>query len=121
MKILLDMNLTPRWVGFLRERGHKAVRWSEVGLASADDLEVLRFAAAQGYLLLTHDLDFGDLLAYSRKASPSVVILREVDLRPEASGERLLQVLAAAAEALKAGAIVVVDSRRVRVRPLPLG
>lgn len=121
MKILLDMNLTPRWVGFLRERGLEAVRWSEVGLASADDLEVLRFAAAQGYLLLTHDLDFGDLLAYNREASPSVVILRGVDLRPEASGERLLQVLAAAAEVLEAGAIVVMDSRRTRVRPLPLG
>jgi predicted nuclease of predicted toxin-antitoxin system len=49
------------------------------------------------------------------------VILRGVDLRPEASGERLLQVLVAAAEVLEAGAIVVVDSRRVRVRPLPLG
>lgn len=52
---------------------------------------------------------------------PSVVILRGVDLRPEASGERLLQVLVAAAEVLEAGAIVVVDSRRIRVRPLPLG
>lgn len=73
MKILLDMNLTPRWVGFLRERGLEAVRWSEVGLTSG----------------------------------------------PEANGERLLQVLAAAAEVLEAGANVVMDSRRVRVRPLP--
>ena len=121
MKILLDMNLTPRWVGFLRERGHQAVRCSEVGLASASDLEVLRFAAAHGYLLLTHDLDFGDLLAYSREAGPSVVILRGVDLRPEASGERLPQVLAAIAKELEAGAIVVMDVRRIRVRPLPLG
>jgi predicted nuclease of predicted toxin-antitoxin system len=121
LKILLDMNLTPRWVGFLRERGHQAVRCSEVGLASASDLEVLRFAAAHGYLLLTHDLDFGDLLAYSREAGPSVVILRGVDLRPEASGERLLQVLAAIAKELEAGAIVVMDVRRIRVRPLPLG
>ena len=77
MKILLDMNLTPRWVGFLRERGYRAVRWSEVGLASANDLEVLRFVAREGYLLLTHDLDFGDLLAYSREARPSVVICGE--------------------------------------------
>ncbi|WP_337871531.1 DUF5615 family PIN-like protein [Meiothermus sp.] len=121
MKILLDMNLTPRWVGFLHERGYQAVRWSEVGLASANDLEVLRFAAREGYLLLTHDLDFGDLLAYSREARPSVVILRGVDLRPEASGEHLLRVLATAVEELETGAIVVMDAQRIRVRPLPLG
>jgi hypothetical protein len=42
-------------------------------------------------------------------------------LRPEASGERLLQVLAAIAKELEAGAIVVMDVRRIRVRPLPLG
>lgn len=121
MKILLDMNLTPRWVGFLQARRIEAVRWSEVGKADADDLEVLRFAATQEYLLLTHDLDFGDLLAYSRETAPSVVILRALDLRPEVSGERLLEVLDAAAAQLEAGAIVIVDSGRTRVRPLPLG
>lgn len=31
MKVLVDMNLTPRWVRFLVASGHEALRWSEVG------------------------------------------------------------------------------------------
>ncbi|WP_245575211.1 DUF5615 family PIN-like protein [Meiothermus rufus] len=91
-----------------------------MGPANASDLEVLRFAASRDYLLLTHDLGFGDLLMYSRETRPSVLILREIDLRPEVSGERLLQVLLAAAEAIAKGAIGIMDASRVRVRLLPL-
>jgi predicted nuclease of predicted toxin-antitoxin system len=31
MKLLLDMNLSPTWVGFLEENGFEAVHWSTVG------------------------------------------------------------------------------------------
>ena len=31
MKVLIDMNLSPEWVGFLEREGHQAIHWSEVG------------------------------------------------------------------------------------------
>jgi predicted nuclease of predicted toxin-antitoxin system len=31
MKILLDMNLSPRWVRFLEQEGFEAAHWSTVG------------------------------------------------------------------------------------------
>ena len=27
MRLLIDMNLTPRWADFLRSAGHDAIRW----------------------------------------------------------------------------------------------
>ena len=30
MQVLVDMNLSPGWVGFLAEAGFEAVHWSEV-------------------------------------------------------------------------------------------
>jgi predicted nuclease of predicted toxin-antitoxin system len=37
MKILIDMNLSPKWAGFLKRTDVEAIHWSEVGLAYAPD------------------------------------------------------------------------------------
>jgi hypothetical protein len=63
MKILIDMNLSPAWVSVLEEAGHTASHWSTIGSLNAPDREVLLWAKANGYLLFTHDLDFGAILA----------------------------------------------------------
>jgi len=34
MKLLVDMNLSPRWVPFLLDAAHEAVHWSTVGKAT---------------------------------------------------------------------------------------
>jgi predicted nuclease of predicted toxin-antitoxin system len=72
-------------------------------------------------VLLTHDQDMGTLLALGKGRRPSVILLRTGDLRPQAVGPRLLAVLKSLEEDLRAGALVVVEDRRVRVRRLPLG
>jgi predicted nuclease of predicted toxin-antitoxin system len=63
MKILIDMNLSPMWVQFLVSHGIEAVHWSSIGEASASDSRILDYAASNGYVVFTHDLDFGMLLA----------------------------------------------------------
>ncbi|MFN2376928.1 MAG: DUF5615 family PIN-like protein [Candidatus Binatia bacterium] len=40
MKILLDKNLSPAWVGFLVAEGIEAVHWSVVGPPNATDREL---------------------------------------------------------------------------------
>jgi predicted nuclease of predicted toxin-antitoxin system len=76
MKLLVDMNLSPLWVPFLAEHGIEAVHWSVVGSVSSPDSEILRYADAGGYVIFTHDLDFGALLARSKTRGPSVIQLR---------------------------------------------
>ena len=62
MKILIDMNLSPKWSEVLSRHGHEAVHWSTIGEFNADDFEIMRWAAENGYIVFTHDLDFAHYL-----------------------------------------------------------
>lgn len=59
MKLLVDMNLSPRWIGVLCDAGIEAMHWLMLGTNSAPDSEIMAYANAHGYVVLTHDLDFG--------------------------------------------------------------
>ena len=59
MKFPIDMNLSPLWVSFLAEKGFTAIHWSTIGEPCAPDSEILDFAAANDWIVFTHDLDFG--------------------------------------------------------------
>ena len=73
MKLLLDMNLSPRWVRTLTDAGFEAQHWSICGKGSAADAEIMAFAKANGYVVVTHDLDFSAILAATGGDKPSVV------------------------------------------------
>ena len=44
VKLLVDMNLSPSWVGRLAGHGLEAVHWSTIGPATAPDVEILTWA-----------------------------------------------------------------------------
>jgi predicted nuclease of predicted toxin-antitoxin system len=44
MKLLVDMNLSPRLCALLSKAGHEAKHWSEIGDPRADDAELLSWA-----------------------------------------------------------------------------
>jgi predicted nuclease of predicted toxin-antitoxin system len=71
MKLLVDMNLSPGWLKLLRDLGWEAEHWSHIGRPNAPDSEVMAYAAAHEYVVLTHDLDFGAILAVTRGEKPS--------------------------------------------------
>ena len=120
MKILIDMNLSPRWVEAFRQRGWAAEHWSVVGDSRAPDAEVLAFARRQGFVLFTHDLDFGAILAAGGGDGPSVIQVRTEDVTPYASADLLCEVLTKHRAMLEAGALIVVQQDRLRIRLLPL-
>jgi predicted nuclease of predicted toxin-antitoxin system len=39
MKLLIDMNLSPRWTAFFAESRIEAIHWSVIGKADAPDIE----------------------------------------------------------------------------------
>jgi predicted nuclease of predicted toxin-antitoxin system len=86
MKFPIDMNLSPLWVSFLPGEGFEAAQRSTIGDIRATDSEILEFAAADGWIVFTHDLDFGMLLAALRVNRPSVVQVRRQDVLPSAIG-----------------------------------
>lgn len=77
------------------------------------------WARANGYVVFTHDLDFGTLLATTRVQGPSVIQVRTQDIMPPSLGSRLVQILRQYEAVLEKGALVTVDEARSRVRILP--
>lgn len=120
MKILVDMNLSPSWLGVFAEAGWEAYHWSKVGNHSAADSEILKWAAESGCIVFTHDLDFGALLASTGHRIPSVIQLRGHETSPSKMGRSVTLALKALAEDLEAGALVTIDATRARARILPL-
>jgi predicted nuclease of predicted toxin-antitoxin system len=78
------------------------------------------WARANGYAVFTHDLDFGTLLALTHADGPSVLQVRGQNILPEHMGPLVIAALRQYEGALAAGAIVVVEEKRSRVRVLPL-
>ncbi|GAC1365192.1 MAG: hypothetical protein NVSMB42_25090 [Herpetosiphon sp.] len=120
MKLLLAMNLSPTWLEFLEQHGYQAVHWSAIGDPRTTDRAIMDWARENSYVVFTHDLDFGAILAVTRGAGPSVVQVRAHDVLPAHLGPLVLAALAQFTEQLAAGALVTVDERAARGRILPL-
>jgi predicted nuclease of predicted toxin-antitoxin system len=120
MKILVDMNLSPGWVPVLERHGWSAAHWSTVGNPRATDPTIMAWARANGYVVFTHDLDFGTLLALTHDSGPSVVQVRAQDTLPAHLESVLVAALTQNQAELESGALVVVDESRSRVRVLPI-
>ncbi len=96
------------------------MHWAEVGKPNDSDETLLIWARENEYVVLTHDLDFGAILAATKAAAPSVLQLRVADISPEASSELLFESLRRFETALENGALVSIDTRRQRARVLPI-
>jgi predicted nuclease of predicted toxin-antitoxin system len=120
MKFLVDMNLSPLWVTYLADQGFEAAHWGRIGQPEASDSEIFDFAADNDWIVFTHDLDFGTLLATLRSSAPSVLQVRSQDVLPSAIGEIVLRAIRAAEPYFGAGALVTVDPSRHRIRLLPI-
>ena len=120
LRLLIDMNLSPSWIEVLREAGFDAEHWFRVGSANAPDSEIFSWASKNEYIVFTHDLDFGALLAATHAESPSVFQIRTDDVSPATLAPRTIELLRRFTPQLSSGALVVVDEMRERVRILPL-
>ncbi|MEQ1741130.1 MAG: DUF5615 family PIN-like protein [Candidatus Nitrotoga sp.] len=120
MKLLVDMNLSPRWIGLLADAGIEAAHWSTLGANNAPDTEIMTYASANGYVVLTHDLDFSAILAATHGEKPSVVQIRADDVSPDVIGLQVIIALRQMASELADGALLTIDPNRTRMRLLPL-
>ena len=120
MKLLVDMNLSPRWISMLTDAGIEAAHWSTLGANNAPDSLIMSYAHANDYVVLTHDLDFSAILAATHGEKPSVVQIRADDVSPDVIGKQVILALRQMASELEEGALLTVDPNRTRLRVLPL-
>ena len=83
MRFLADMGISPKTVSFLCDLGYDAVHLHSQSLDRLPDSDILRKAREEGRILLTHDLDFGELVAASRARLPSVITFRLRNMHPD--------------------------------------
>lgn len=120
MKCLIDMNISPVWEDYLLKHGIDATHWIKVGSPKSIDQEILKYAKHNGFIIFTNDLDFGAILAATNALAPSVIQIRTQDLTTEAIGEQLLRCLNQFKVELEVGCILTLDTKKAKVRLLPL-
>jgi predicted nuclease of predicted toxin-antitoxin system len=97
-----------------------ALHWATIGDARARDTEIFAYAKEKDYIVFTHDLDFGSILAATNADAPSVIQARTQDTMPAALGARLLEAVRKFEGVLKQGALLTLDEAKQRIRVLPL-
>lgn len=120
MKILIDMNLSPDWVGIFAKYSIESVHWLNVGDPAAIDQIIMTWANTNGYIVFTHDLDFGIILATTQATAPSVIQVRTQDILPATLENIVIQVLRQFESELDRGALITIDPSRSRVKILPI-
>lgn len=86
-----------------------------------EDPEIAAKARSEERIVLTFDLDFGEIMALSGNASPSVILFRMRNQTPRVVTPQLLQVIRECEAQLLAGAFVTVEDQGYRLRRLPIG
>lgn len=121
LRLLLDMNLPPSLCGALETSGYPAVHVRDLGLQAATDEALVEIARQRGEAIVTNDLDFTRILAVEGSTSPSLLLFRVGNVTPSLFASLLQQHLPRVTDDLLRGAIVVIEHRAVRIRPLPVG
>ena len=119
MKFLLDENIPPSLAKLLQNEGYEARHVKTVGLGETLDMKIVEFTEQTGEIILTHDLDFGGLMALSGKIKPSIILFR---FQPVTINDYIItlhQYLSLLKPDLESGAFVVIDDSNIRIRNLP--
>ncbi len=120
MKFLTDQDVYAATVSFLSGLGHDVATAAQLGLAQADDAELLRVAGEQGRLFVTRDRDFGSLV-FVQGSGPGVIYLRMLPPTQGAVHAEFERVLTLYSEQELQESFLVIEPGRHRIRKLTPG
>jgi predicted nuclease of predicted toxin-antitoxin system len=120
MNLLADMGVSMSTVKALRALGHDIVHLREQGLMRMADPEIVAKARDERRIVITFDLDFGEIMALANQSSPSVILFRMRNQTPQVVTPRLTQVIQECDTQLTEGAFVTVEDHGYRLRRLPI-
>lgn len=117
MQLITNENVPTSVVQALRDHGHDVLAVKE-SMRGEDDTTILKRAAAESRLVVTHDKDFGELAFRIGLPAPCRVILfRLTTSDPQLNAQRMLDVIESRAD--WQGLFAVATDDRLRTRPLP--
>ena len=119
MRFIADICMDVRVATWLNAQGHDATHLRDQGLQRLPDGEIFDKAIAESRVVVTFDLDFGEIVALCKGRKAGVVLFRLRNTRTDFVIQRLSTVISECADALTRGAIVIVEESRRRVREFP--
>lgn len=116
IKFFLDANIPYSSKQIFKDFG-TVEHTRDVGLSKASDKEILRYASKNKSILVTKDLEFGNILLYPAKSHQGVVILRlPFYYTAEQINKALVQFLKSVELEEIKNSITVVELGRYRIR-----
>jgi len=83
IRFLLDMGIAQSTGRYLVSDGHDVVHLCDQGLERLPDDRIVLKALGERRVIVTHDLDFGRIVALSGRSVPSIITLRLADMTPQ--------------------------------------
>lgn len=121
MKFLLDVGISPRLGELLSNDGHTYRFLPNFYSSKTADTDILQIAIENNEVIIAHDLDFGNLLAFSEQNRPSVILFRIHQIEPNLFYQLISQNWEKMEVPLKNGAFIVIEVHSIRIRQLPIG
>lgn len=114
MHLLIDQNIPPRIADELSALGFRVSHVGRLGLAQADDSEIIQYALDHGMTLVTQDLGIASKMP---RHHPGLITLHKVSVPQMANAiARTLQDLGSRGISLE-NAFVTIEPGRYRVHP----
>ena len=120
MKFLLDVGISPELGRMLEAAEHSYRYLPEHYPRTSTDAQILEFARENDEVIITHDTDFGTLLAFSAEEAPSIILFRIHHISAELFFKLITENWAEIELPLEEGALVVIEVNSIRVRRLPI-
>jgi len=120
MKLLIDMNLSPKLANMLVAENVESVHWSMISGWDAKDSEIFNYAIQNDYIVVTCDLDFSTMLSMTSGCKPSIIQIRIQNVSWTELAEVINKSIKQCTNELESGAILTIDAKKLRLRLLPL-
>ena len=121
LRFLLDMGVSYKVAHWLNSVGHNAIHLSDEGLHTMEDDLILNKAESENRIILTADMDFGKILAFTKSTSISVIQFRIFDLSPDNIISKINTVFDKFSEQLNSGSVIItVQQNKIRIKELPI-
>ena len=120
MKLKLDENISCHLKTVLKNLNHDVLTVSDQDLLSQNDITIGKAVKTEGRMLLTLDLEFGDLRKYPPGSHPGIILFRPRSFGPLAVNRFVEGFVRDTDLDQFNGCVVVVDPSKVRVRRPPL-
>jgi len=117
-RFLLNANISHETAEFLESLGYEAKTVAQFGLEKAEDLKIVEKAIKEKMILVTFDLDFGEIFYFSTKEKIWIIVLRIRDQTVESVNKTLNRLLQSKIleEKESQNTLMIIEEGRVRIR-----